>query len=335
MYTTIHIHRRIIHSAVARGASLDALCDAIGVDPSELDHLTTRVVGAEPVVRLWVTAEAAIGDRLLGLHIGEEVTATVIGITGYLMNSSPTVAEAFRTLVTYQRQITGWVDYSFELGPAEGVLSTRVNPLMVQASPGTARHIAHMGLSTHARVPAALTTLPVVPLRAEVAHLIEGDLPEMTRVLRCPVIASASGFNRIHFRRADLDAAVLSYDRSLHRMFRDMLEEHERRSARRETFADRVKAALISEFSGQVPAVSIIAAHLRMGPRTFQRKLEEENASYRTIGQEVRKEFAMTLLKNSTYTIDHVADLLGYADASSFNAAFKQWTGTTPGSLRR
>lgn len=334
MFATIHIIRKIVHGAVARGASLDALCRTIGLTPQELNAMDQLFHGVDPVVALWTKAQEATQDELLGLHIGEEVTPTVAGLAGYLMNTSPNMRDGFTRFAEYQRQVTGWIHHEVVATPNTFMLTTRLEPQLLHLPGHVLRHVSNMGLVAYTRLPGMLTGLPILPKRVEIAYTGHRYLEECRRVLRCPVTL-AEDMNRVHFDPADMEKPLLTHDRSLHAMFTGLLRTHEREARKRERFSDKVKSALLRDFQGLAPGLTVMAAHLNMSARSLQRKLEDEEVGYRTLTQEVRREFAEDLLRNSTYTLAHIADLLGFADASSFSVAFKQWTGKTPGSVRR
>jgi AraC-like DNA-binding protein len=88
-------------------------------------------------------------------------------------------------------------------------------------------------------------------------------------------------------------------------------------------------------FKGQIPTVEDAADGLGITVRTLQRKLAEEQTSFREIASEVKKELALHLMKNRPGTITEVAEVLGYNDLPAFRRAFKGWTKSTPKEMKR
>lgn len=86
---------------------------------------------------------------------------------------------------------------------------------------------------------------------------------------------------------------------------------------------ERIKHIVISKFDGQITHIDIVASQLCMTTRTLQRKLTEEKTSYRKICQALRSELVSEILKTGKLKKRELAALLGYADADSFNRAFK------------
>ncbi|AXQ31713.1 AraC family transcriptional regulator [Solimonas sp. K1W22B-7] len=76
------------------------------------------------------------------------------------------------------------------------------------------------------------------------------------------------------------------------------------------------------------------AAALRLSTRTLHRRLEEEGTAFRAELDRVRRRIAETLLRDPRVTLADIAFLLGYTEQSTFQQAFKRWTGKTPGQYR-
>ena len=67
-----------------------------------------------------------------------------------------------------------------------------------------------------------------------------------------------------------------------------------------------------------------MAGTLFVSERTLKRRLQEEEASFQTLVDQVRLERAGDLLANTGMTLGQIADALGYADAANFTRAFKR-----------
>ena len=77
-----------------------------------------------------------------------------------------------------------------------------------------------------------------------------------------------------------------------------------------------------------------MASELCVSPRTLRRDLQKHNTTYQAILDDTRKNIAMKLLKNSTLTIQRIAEKMGYNDTANFGRAFKKWTGKSPRQFR-
>lgn len=78
-----------------------------------------------------------------------------------------------------------------------------------------------------------------------------------------------------------------------------------------------------------------LAFELNLSTRSLYRHLAEEGTSLQRIKDEVRREVATHLLTRSHKSLKQVAAAAGFRNEASFNRAFRQWTGQSPGEYRQ
>lgn len=83
------------------------------------------------------------------------------------------------------------------------------------------------------------------------------------------------------------------------------------------------------------PDLERTAHAVNMSPATLQRHLASEGTSFQALKDQLRREIAIYRLHTSTVPLAKLAAELGFADSSSFQHAFKGWTGSPPGRYRR
>ena len=83
-----------------------------------------------------------------------------------------------------------------------------------------------------------------------------------------------------------------------------------------------------------MPSQAEVARALALSPRTLARRLEEAGTSFTGLVDETRRALAEQYLQRTDYSVAEVAYLVGFAEASSFNRAFRRWTGGPPGDAR-
>jgi AraC-like DNA-binding protein len=94
-----------------------------------------------------------------------------------------------------------------------------------------------------------------------------------------------------------------------------------------------VRILLPSLFDEGMPTVGGVAAATGYSVRTFQRRLDEEHASFSRLLEEVRRDLALAALATGDMKIGDIAGRLGYEQHSSFTRAVHRWTGTSPRGL--
>jgi AraC-like DNA-binding protein len=102
-----------------------------------------------------------------------------------------------------------------------------------------------------------------------------------------------------------------------------------------EDIAGRVRGAIEAELRGGDPSLESIGRRLAMSPRTLQRRLKDHGVAFNDLLDATRFQAAKAFLAQGDVAGAEVAYLLGFADPSSFNHAFRRWSGETPTDYRR
>lgn len=83
------------------------------------------------------------------------------------------------------------------------------------------------------------------------------------------------------------------------------------------------------------PTQEAIAAAMHLTTRTLIRRLKKEGSAYKEILEELRRDYAQTLLGNARLTVADVGELLGYKEPANFGRAFRRWFAISPAQWRR
>jgi AraC-like DNA-binding protein len=83
------------------------------------------------------------------------------------------------------------------------------------------------------------------------------------------------------------------------------------------------------------PTLTQLASLFNVSQATFRRRLEEAQTSITQVKEKCRQELASELLRNEQFTLEEIADKLGFSDAGAFRRAFKAWTGMPPSAYRQ
>lgn len=85
---------------------------------------------------------------------------------------------------------------------------------------------------------------------------------------------------------------------------------------------------------GHFLSQSQVAKLLNMSVSTLHRKLLAEGTNYKAQVNELKKDIAIKQVSSSSSSVEEIASLLGFSDASNFRRAFISWTGKTPSDYR-
>ena len=81
--------------------------------------------------------------------------------------------------------------------------------------------------------------------------------------------------------------------------------------------------------------LDLVAKLIGLSTRNLQRQLAQEGTNYSDLLQAVRRQKAITLLKDSKFNLTDIAHQLGYSDPANFSRAFKRWTNFSPRYFRQ
>jgi AraC-like DNA-binding protein len=73
---------------------------------------------------------------------------------------------------------------------------------------------------------------------------------------------------------------------------------------------------------------------LGLSARTLSRRLAEEGTTYEEVVDQLRRSLALQYIKDPSISLGEMTWLLGYEGSTSFNHAFKRWTGQSPSAAR-
>jgi AraC-like DNA-binding protein len=172
------------------------------------------------------------------------------------------------------------------------------------------------------------------PQRVVFGHPRPRDTAEHARIFDCPVSFGGDEHLRLEFDAGDLERPVPGADRSLLPIVEQHLDKLLERLSGASLVQD-VRTALAEMLCDGSPNLRAVAKRLGMSVRTLQRRLEEHDVVFRDLVQEVRRELAERYLAERDANLTEVAFLLGYSELSSFDRAFRRWTGSTPVARRR
>ncbi|CAM4399567.1 MULTISPECIES: AraC family transcriptional regulator [Acinetobacter] len=87
--------------------------------------------------------------------------------------------------------------------------------------------------------------------------------------------------------------------------------------------------------NGVIPSMAETACALDIPERTLRHQLQQMQTSYKEIRERLIKQKAIKFIENSSYSIEQVAEMLGYSEPAAFNHAFKRWFGLSPRQYNR
>jgi AraC-like DNA-binding protein len=318
---------------VARGleflhCDVPAVFASAGLDLSQV-YLPDMRVSFPAMQRLWARAVEASGDACFGLTAAEHMQPSALHGLGFSWLASDTLHQALQRLVRFSRIISTAVEIRLEQG--EGVFELTVQPADMKTDWVPAA--ADAGMAVFTRMCRIASTAELNPVRVTLQHEEPPCAHRFYRFFASPVEFS-SPRNTLWFDCESLEVALPLANAELARINEQTVIDYLARFDR-SNIAMQVRARIIEHLPMGPPSQSSIAQSLNMSLRNLQRRLHEEDTSYKSLLDETRRELAAQYIRESRRSISEITYLLGFSEPTNFTRAFKRWTGVSPQEYRK
>jgi AraC-like DNA-binding protein len=313
----------MVLAADAAGSDVDDLLAEVGIGRGDLVDPEVRLPLVD-VLALWDRIRERVGNRTLQLEAPSHLPVGAYKVIEYLIDASPTVGEAIGRFARFFCLIADYVRIFVEPGDGE----RRMGMTMADGSPAPPIFVEYTFAALTSRI--RVRTRPRMrAMRVEFRHPPPQDASPYEALFLAPVLFDRSG-DWLCFSNEEWTAPTERGDESLALI----MEDHAR------ILSDRLPGPrigivpevrqVILEALPENPGADEVARSLHLSTRTLQRKLAEAGASFSEVSDAVRSELAKVYLSDRDVRISEVAFLLGFSEQSSFNRAFRRWTGQPP-----
>lgn len=287
----------------------------------------TVPLDAEQIGHIWMECIRLSKDPLFGLHFGEALQLSALGVVGEVIKTSATVGSALELSFSLVSTITS--TFQVSLSKSAGAFTVHFHATndhwMEQLAYYQTLDLLIVFLIHELD---GLLIRRIKPLR--VAYWREPTNPvELHRVFRCNSISIAPEVS-ITFDITYWNEPILSANYKLQQvLLKDFMKPVETLAPLR-NLKTQIKDYLMRNAYLGVLSLEDTAGNFNMGVRTLQRRLKEEDCTFDTLVDEIRRTMAIGYIQSGSYPIKEVSMMLGYNDLSNFSRSFKRWTGVSP-----
>ena len=307
---------------------------AVFADLPEAHHL---VVQQDPVADLRLIfsffehAARISRNDLFGFDLAKHTDLRDAGLVGYLSLCAPDVSGFWASMSQFAPVFGGRIFFDTSQLEQNGKISWgHAEWQEPEFAAQYHQFLAALILSTLRRA----TQRHIVLRKVAFCHSRLSGTSGLEEFFGCPVIYEApSGV--FEFSQADLGLGLVTADSRLQRILtKCAVSGPGRLAATRAELQGQVRQRLALRLGGGTASLETVSKDLGMSSRTLSRKLEDLGTSYFQILETLRHEMAQQYLSETDLNLAQIAHLLGYRSLSSFNDAFKRWTGQSPGRFR-
>jgi AraC-like DNA-binding protein len=312
--------------AAERDLSAESIFQSAAVDWKTLYDDTTPIT-AEQIGHIWTECIRLSNDPLFGLHFGEALQLSALGVVGEVIKTSATVGSALELSFSLVSAITSTCEVS---------LTRSASTFTVHFHPTDTQWKEH---------PAYYQTLDL--LIVFLIHELDGllirkikplyltywrkpeDLAEYERVFRCAAISVAPEVSITFDITYWLEPIITANYKLQQVLLKDFMKPAQNLSPLK-NLKEQVKDYMMRNAYLGVISLEGAAGNFNLSVRTLQRRLKDEGSTFDALVDEVRRTIAIGYIQSGSYPIKEVSMMLGFNDLSNFSRSFKRWTGVAP-----
>lgn len=312
---------------VARDVGLDPvpLLREVGLSRSHLKDPDQRIV-VESAIQLLERSAAVARCPTFGLRMAESRQLSDFGVVSLLISHQATLRDALETTFQYRHLINDALAMQIDEEGPLAILREEV------VSPFPARQATELALGVLHRMCAALLGNRWKPREVRFTHAKPSDTRLHRRLFGCPTTFEAD-FNGIVFPRAELDTPNPRADPAMARHAERFVQTLPAVSTP-SIVRDVHKAVYLMLPTGRA-TIEHVAQGLGTSVRTLQRQLDQADANFSDLLNDVRRDLASRYVGHTDYAMARVSELLGYTTPSSFTRWFSGQFGVPPIEWRR
>ena len=299
-----------------------------GIELEQLNDPYSRFPMAK-LQKLWRLCVERTGDESFGLTVAKQMQPAALHGLGFAWLSSDTLRDALRRLVRFSRLLNTLINYKIE--------ETADDFCLVSCGLEKWPDFAYVASDAAFAIFLRMCRITVVEedLHPKAVYMIrpEPANSEPYKAYFSAPLYFESGVNKLVFDKTEIDKPLQMANPELARLNDETVIRYLARFDRQDIVV-QVRSRIIEQLPTGMPDPAQIADSISISLRKMQRKLKEENTSYRALLEETRRELALQYMKEHRHSISEITYMLGFSEPSNFTRAFKRWTGYSPSDYR-
>lgn len=308
--------------SVARQCGLDPwrLLREAGLPVSATEDPDLRIA-VDSVRQLLEHSAALSGVEAFALLMAEGRRVSNLGVLGMLMREEPTVRHALLSIMAYGRTHNEALFQRIE--ESQGIAAVHADLLL--NSPGVAHQAIELVVAVAIKTvrffvgadwhPRRICFMHGAPIDVSVHRRVLGQTPEF-----------GSDFNGFVCTSTDLDTPIASADPVVASYIRQQVQSRQQATL---TVADEVRQIVLVLLPRGRNTVDQVARLMGITRRTLHRHLAAEGQVFSELVLSVRRELVLRYLQQPSRSLGDIAQLLGFADLSSFSRWHRQQFGAS------
>lgn len=310
-----------------RNQDVDAFLSHHKLSLADLDDSGRRLETTR-YQQMLLEAGRLCADPVIGLHVGEAIKASQYGALGYIAMSCERLGQVFDYHQHYEKLVSDRAISRYQAVGSGYCLTWDTGDTQLATA------VVEENLASWVTFTRWITASKLSPEKITVQHSAPEDVSEYQRIFACPVLFEQPQV-ALYFPRNFLDIPISQHDP----MMRDIMDSKAKQQlqlyAQQDGLLTDIRHILQKHWPIGEVKIEAVANQLGLTARTLQRRLQELGHSFQGVQDDTRKQLAHFYLCESAISLTELAFLLGFADQSAFQRAFKKWYQQTPGQYRK
>lgn len=305
----------------------EPLFKSSGIDPVLLQNPNARI-SVTNVDKLWQSVSQVIEDPCFAIDMAEFWHPSQIGALGYALLASSTLRRACGRAVRYIHVVTE--DLNLELNDVPKGLKVSVD---LEDSVFTLPQHHDLILTILMHMCRFNFGEDLVATEIKLAHPEPECSNKLIDYFRSDIQFGADQTS-LTIARADADRQLSSGNKQIALTHDEMLTKY-LFEIKKGDIVQQVKSIILDNLPDGQVTDKLVASELNLSERSMQRRLKEQETSFRYLLDNVREMVAKQYIENPVNRMADIAFLLGFSEQSAFSRAFKKWTGKSPIEYRK
>jgi AraC-like DNA-binding protein len=290
----------------------------------------SRVPWSECVRRLSIGLQLS-PDPALGLMAGARATVAALHVVGHVLISCQSLRQAIETFMRFSPLVIQGARFALREEGERAAFAFTAPSCDEVAQRFCAELALSLAFGVARTFPAPHRELPRL-LWASFRHAEPAYAERYEQVFGCTVRFGAHE-DALIFPRAFLDVRYVYADDTLRDLLARRAELLLCEQGDSVSLSLRVKTHLRSCDLDCFDAARVARA-VGVSHSALRRRLSQEGTTFSALVDDVRRELALSALRDPTVCIKVLSEQLGFSEPCAFHRAFRRWTGTTPARYR-
>ncbi|EXS31757.1 AraC family transcriptional regulator [Acinetobacter sp. 826659] len=312
----------------SQGHSIPEVLSGTNISPDAMNQSSLYISQVQKI-QLFQNIQKLSHDPLIGLRAGQKQRLSDFGVYGYALYSSRNFRQAVELGIRHIKLAGPILKKSFYIRDDVAIFEGQDIIALGKLLP----LVCEFWFSSMQTLIERVLEGPFQAKKLLLPYPASDYAEEYEKVFHCPVQFNA-GVMQWHFDLKWLDVPCPNANPITADMCKSFCERMLGAAELEEPELVKTIRLILLDGTGLFPSAQEMAERLHISKRTLHRRLAGFDLTYQELLDETRRRLADEYLRETTLTVDEIAERIGFSDTSNFRKAYRHWTGISPNEYR-